>query len=460
MTRFEWTDARVRAALGDAGAEATQGLVFGRIWTDSRSILPGDLFVALQGERMDGHDFLEEAAQGGASAAVVSESGVAGKLPFYRVTDTLIALGELAHSRRRELPATVVGITGSVGKTAVKNFLTGALEESYRVHSTSKNLNNRIGVPFTLLSTPEDAEFAVVEMGTSEPGEIRALTAIAAPDASIVTSVGEAHLEGLGSLEGVMEEKLDLIRGTKPGGPVVVGDAPECLPRRAAELRSEVRVAGLSPRADRSSRGELLELDAEGCYRFRLGETEGRIRLPGKHGVRNAVLAITMAECLGVDRESAMRGVSKVAPASLRGEFRKIGNLTLILDCYNSNPQSLRAALHLLSDLPGEGGKVAVIGSMLELGPDEQLLHEELLAEAVALDFDLTVGVGLFARVAEARNGRVILASTPEEAWERLRPRLTGSETVLLKGSRGIALERLIPRFEHDFGSAADRGGE
>ncbi len=467
MSPFRWSVDQVTEALGVAPTTPLREDGFTGISTDTRSLTPGDLFVALEGERFDGHAFLDAAAAAGARGAVIRKDApmeeVAG-LPLFPVEDTLTALGALARRRRFALPARVVGITGSSGKTAVKELVTAALAGSYRTHATAENLNNRIGVPLTLLSAPEDAEFVVVEMGTSEPGEIAALAAIGVPDAAMVTTVSEAHLEGLGSLHGVLEEKLDLLRGMRNGGPSVVGDEPEELPLRARELRGDVRVAGLSLRADRGSRGELLEMDPQGRFHFRLDGEEHLAPLSGRHGVVNTLLALTLADALGVGRKAAMEGMAAVKPAKLRGEFRRVGGMTLLLDCYNANPQSTRAALDLLAHLPVEGGKVAILGSMLELGPEGDVLHEELLGEALALPIDTLVVTGAFARAAagvavpEGR-ARLVPADTPEEGFEALRPLLTGGETILLKGSRGVALERLIPLFESMIEATPARDG-
>ncbi len=478
---FVWTDARVRDAL-DLPSELTrEGVAFTEISTDTRTLTRGALFVALEGERFDGHLFLEEAAARGARGMVVSKFRVpggdvgsateAGEGPVrYRVEDTLTALGQLARHRRRTLGRTVVGITGSSGKTSVKELVSAALGHSRRVHATRANRNNRVGVPLTLLEAEEETDLWVVELGTSEPGEIGLLTRIAEPDAGVVTTVSEAHLTGLGSLEGVLQEKLDLVRGTASDGPVVVGDRPEILPRRARELREEVHVCGLTDRADPELRGELLEADGEGRYAVRWGGGVWRPAMPGRHGVENFVLALSTARCLGIDDlEGAARAAEQVPPGPLRGEVERLGRLTLLLDCYNANPQSVRAAVDLLLDLPAAGGKVAVLGSMLELGDRASSLHREVLGEVVRRPLDLVVAVGDFAVAAEAlatethspgseRIAQVLSVPGAGDAYERLRPHLSGSETVLLKASRGVALETLVARFRADFGTSTAAG--
>lgn len=459
MGAFRWTDRRVREALGLPLENAREGLRFRAVSTDTRTLRPGDLFVALRGPNHDGHDHLEGAAAAGAEGAVVSRApdGPA-PLELYRVEDTLVALGALARYRRRALRASVVGVTGSSGKTTAKELLKGALSTTLRVHATPGNLNNRVGLPLTLLAAPDDCEVVVAEMGTNEPGEIRTLTEIAEPDVGLLTTVGEAHLEKLGSVEGVMEEKLDLLRGLAPGAASVVGDEPPGLPERARALRASVRVAGFSHRADPAWRGRLLDADEAGRWRVQTPGGTFRCGLPGAHGAVNALLALAVADLLGVPRSEALRGVAEVGPGALRGETRRAGSLTLLLDCYNANPQSTRAALALLADLPARAGRVAVLGSMLELGERSPAFHREILAEALHLPLRAVVAVGAFAEAAarippaEAGGPELLSGVTPEEAYEVLRPTLRGGETVLLKGSRGVALERLLPRFEADFG--------
>jgi UDP-N-acetylmuramoyl-tripeptide--D-alanyl-D-alanine ligase len=459
---FRWDDRRVRQALGLPPDPAREGLSFRRISTDTRTLEAGDLFVALRGPNHDGHDHLGEAAARGAAGAVVSAVPEgAPSMALYRVEDTLAALGALGRYRRRALGgASVVGITGSSGKTTAKELLKGALGSSLRVHATEGNLNNRVGLPLTLLAAPDDCQVVVAEMGTNEPGEIRILTALSEPDVGVITTVAEAHLEKLGSLEGVMEEKLDLLRGLPAGGTAVVGDEPPGLAERARELGHPVRVSGLSAGADAAWRGVLLDADEAGRWHVRIPSGSFRCGLPGAHGVRNALLALAVADLLGVPSPEALRGVASVGPTSLRGEIRRIGPLAFLIDCYNANPQSTRAALALLTDLPARGGHVAVLGSMLELGSRSADLHRELLSEALRLPLRAVVAVGEFARAAAdlppAEPGRpeLLAAPSPDEAYEALRPRLRGGETLLLKGSRGVRLERLLPRFEADFGDA------
>jgi len=496
-TAFPWTHRMVREALGEASGGAGSGgagsggagdgRAFAGVSTDTRTLREGDLFVALRGPSFDGHAFLDAAASAGAAGAVVERGAVPSPAALvedfllYEVTDTLEALGALARYRRRALKVPVMAITGSSGKTTAKDLLTSVLATTHSVHATSGNLNNRVGVPLTLLATPEEVDAVVVEVGTSEPGEIAALVRIAEPDHGMLTTVSESHLEGLGDLEGVMEEKLALLRGLQPGGTAVVGDEPSSLPDRTRALSIPTRVAGLSVQADPEWRGELLDVDGEGRWRVRIPAGTFRCGIPGRHGVRNALLALAAGDLLGVPAQRGFAAVERARAPGLRGEFLRLRDLTLVVDCYNANPQSTRAALQLLSDLPAHGGRVAVLGSMLELGPGSEAFHRHLLEWARTLPLRLVVGVGEFAVPAEQireealesgaspgassdsegvpgsdGGAEFVGADTPDRAWTLLRSRLGGGETVLLKASRGVALEQLLPRFQEVFGP---RGG-
>lgn len=465
MEAFVWTDREVRAALGLSLEMAEDDVVYTGVSTDSRALKEGELFVALVGDSFDGHDFVADALGQGAAAAVVSRP-VAGEPEgrLYPVDDTMVALGSLAGHRRSHLPARRVGITGSSGKTGTKDLLRGALEGSVRVHATRGNLNNRIGLPLTILEAPVDTDVLVLEMGTNEPGEIAVLTEIGAPEIGVLTTVGESHLEKLGSFQGVLDEKLDLLRGLPDGGWAVVGDEPSELPDAARTICGNVRVAGWSDRADPELRPREVESDHWGRIRFRWQGEDVTLHIPGRHVAVNALLALAVAEVLEIPAEAAAQGVSGVEPGSLRGEVRAVGGLTLILDCYNANPQSVRASLDLLVGSPLQGARVAFLGTMLELGDRSAALHREILVDALDRRLDVVVATGAFA-LAAAEAGKpsggpeLIATDEPEEAYARLRERLEGDEVILLKGSRGVALEDLVPLLERDFGGEAEESG-
>lgn len=446
---FAWTDAQVRKALALPGREAVE---YTHVSTDTRALQAGALFVALAGPNFDGHDFLDTAAGAGAWGAVVSRDVLAPDgMVLYRVDDTLTALGKLARYRRDHLSARVVGITGSSGKTSTKEFVKAALAGTLRVHATAANLNNRIGLPLTILAAPVDAQVVVVEMGTSEPGEIRALTGIARPDVGVVTTVSESHLDRLVDLDGVFREKLDLIRGLEPGAVPLVGDTPEELPTRARTIRPDVRVAGLGDTADPDFRPHRLTVDAGGRYGFHWQGTPVSLGVAGRHMAANAVLALAVARILDVPTEAAVRGVEGITGGAMRGEERTVGPLALVVDCYNANPQSTRAALDSLAGRAGRGARMAFLGSMLELGERSEALHAEVLEHALSLGLDLVVATGAFARaLPETDHPTLVREADPEAAYQQVLPALRRGGTLLLKASRGVRLERLLPRLASD----------
>jgi UDP-N-acetylmuramoyl-tripeptide--D-alanyl-D-alanine ligase len=450
-----WTDADVRSALG-LSSDTRASTAYTRVSTDSRTIEAGDLYVALVGDRFDGHDFVDECLAKGARGAVVSRP-VSARGTIYQVPDTLVGLGALAAFRRRAVRAPVVAITGSSGKTTTKEFTTAAIGSTKRVHATKGNLNNRVGMPLTLLAAPTDAEAIVLELGTNEPGEIRTLAQIARPDIGVVTTVGEAHLEKLGSFEGVLDEKLDLLRWLADGGRCLVGDDPAVLGIRARGICPDVRVAGWTERADADLRPEAPEADAQGKYSFGWRGHMVSVPTAGRHAAADALLALAIAEMLGVPATAAARGIAGATAQKMRGEVRRVGGLTLIVDCYNANPQSVRAALDVL-DGQVAPRRVAVLGTMLELGTESERLHREVLGAALGRKIDLVVATGAFGQAAEAlgaASANVIAGPDWQTAYPRLRERLAGDEIVLLKASRGIAMEGMLPLFERDFSSKA-----
>ena len=450
-TAFGWSDASVRRALGLSGGDPV--CRYRGVSTDTRTLRHGDVFVALEGPRFDGHEFAPEAVAAGCAAIVARRDPGDLPVPVYRVADTLTALGDLALHRRRHARIPVVGITGSSGKTTVKDLTLGALSSTPHPHGTSANDNNRVGTPLTILSMPDRATSLVLEMGTNEPGEIAELARVARPTVGVVTTVSETHVERLADLSGVMSEKLDLLRAVDRTGIALVGDEPPELAREARRIHPDVAVSGWSDRADSDLRPLDARLRADGTYSFTWMGEPVSMRMPGAHNVYNALLALAVARSLNVAPTHAVAGVSAVAPRALRGEVRTVGDVTLLVDCYNANAAGIEAAIATLAGMHSQGRRVAVLGTMLELGPRSAAIHRETLDAILGADIDRYVVTGAFARAAgDFVDDRLVAVARVNDLARRL-PRLVGrGDTVLLKASRGVRLERVIPNLEAGFG--------
>jgi UDP-N-acetylmuramoyl-tripeptide--D-alanyl-D-alanine ligase len=436
-----WTLDRLADALG-AGPRGPAALT--RISTDTRNVAPGDAFVALKGEKFDAHEFLAQAVEKGAAALVVSDPARAAGLgvPVYVVDDTTAALGRLARHRRRTWGRPVIGVVGTNGKTSTKELLKAALGGTLSVHATTGNYNNLVGVPLTLFAIPDDADVAVIEMGTNQPGEVAALRAIVEPDIVVVTSIAEEHLEGLGDLEGVLREEVSACEGA----PLAV--VPASQPEIADAARPRARRVVSAGLGEGDLRPTAWGIDPDGQGWLQLDGTTVRVPLRGVHNLRNAMLALAVARESGVSVEAAARSISAMPAPPMRVNFEAHGSATVINDAYNSNPGSARVALELLEHAGAGRQRVAVLGTMLELGMQADRLHDEVAQAALAAPLDLVVGVGAFAdalgRVAPGE-GRVASGADPVAAWNAVRSRLAPDAVILLKGSRGVRLERLIP---------------
>jgi UDP-N-acetylmuramoyl-tripeptide--D-alanyl-D-alanine ligase len=453
-----WTEAAVAAALGISARPGDEDRTYPGISTDTRAVRPGELFVALRGEQHDAHAYLRQAREAGAVGAVVDHvpDDAPEDLAYYVVDDTLQALGRLGRARRRVLAPRLVAVAGSNGKTTTKDMLRAVLSPRYRVHATQGNLNNLIGAPITLLRTPDDADVVVAEIGTNSPGELARLAGIVEPDAAVITGISAEHLEGLGDLQGVLREETSVLPWVPRSGVVVVSDDPHMLAERARALHGNVAVAGLTDRADVELRGADVALDEEGRVRFRWAGREVQLALRGRHNARNALVALGIARAWGVPDEAAIDALQALEAPKLRVELHRIGDLTVIADCYNANPASVHAAVDLLASMPRRGGRVLVLGSMLEMGPQSADIHRDVAADIAQHDFDVVVATGDFAEAfgphRDALGPRLLTVHDPLDAWEPLAARLGGEEVVLLKASRSVALERLLPRFEERWG--------
>jgi UDP-N-acetylmuramoyl-tripeptide--D-alanyl-D-alanine ligase len=447
-----WTDATVRQALGwSAGDESVR---YSSISTDTRTLTPGSLFVALAGERFDGHAFLEAARARGARAAVVRRgtSATAG-LHSYEVDDPLQAYGWLARRRRRTCSGPVVAVTGTNGKTSTKELVAAALRTRFATHATRANLNNLVGVPQTILDAPDGTEAMVIEAGASEPGEIARCRAIIEPTIAVITNVGAAHLDGFGSLEGVLREKLELARGVPVA---VVGTAPADLAARGRAVAGRVVTAGVGPAEFAPA---SLDLTADGRPVVTVDGRRFTLGLRGRHQAANAMLAWAVARVLDLDLDRVAAALEGCRVPGGRGELREVGGLGILDDSYNANPASFAATIRLAAELRRGRPLVFVAGTMRELGPDSPALHRDVARQLVELDPDLLAAVGEFGPALEAHRDRLgdrLLVAPDAEAMGRLlAPRLRGNELVVLKASRGVALERLIPFLDARAGATA-----
>ena len=447
-----WTIDRLSDALAGelVGARPLGTARIGAISTDTRTVKSGDCFVALRGETFDAHDFLKEAVDKGAAAFVMHDARRATGLgvPVFVVHDTLRALWSLAGVRRRAWGGSgrpIIAVAGSNGKTTTKELVNGALSTTFEVHATSGNLNNHIGVPLTLLSLADEADLAIVEVGTNHPGEVAALGALVEPTVAIVTSIGEEHLEGLGDMAGVLREEVSICRGAAVA--VTPASQPE-IGVAAQQLAGRVVSAGLDS-GDVTPTSYAMNDDGFGSLTF--GDVTVKLAIPGIHMLRNAMLAVATAEVCGVPRETAARGLASVAPLPMRGVWRTLGRATLINDAYNANPASMREAITLLDALKTGRQRVLVIGSMLELGAHSEAYHREIAERALQSSAGVVAGVGEFTRAFQQLgnvNGRVVVADTADALWPQLAPRLAPDAVVLLTASRGVKLERLVPFIE------------
>ena len=446
MALHAWTSDEVAVALGVSSPTKLQ---FKTVATDTRHPIPDSLFVALRGENFDAHNFLAQAKAQGAAAAVVRRGTPAvDGLPYFEVDDTLTALGQLARARRRMLPegTPVVAITGSSGKTSAKEMIRATLGARYRVHSTLGNFNNLVGVPLTILSAPEDTEALVVEAGASVRGEIAKLRDIIEPTIAVITNIGYAHVEGFGSLERVMTEKLSLLDGVPVA---ILGSVPDAM-WPEARRRTQVIPAALP---GKSSDDALLDrhLDKDGRPRLMLDSGEV-VTLPalGIHQLENAQIALAVAQRAGVEHDAAVRALANVRFPEGRGDLRTIRGMLVIDDTYNANPASMRRAVQTAAWLARRQRRplVVVVGTMLELGAESARLHAEAAREIVKRKPALVAAVGTFARVFETLReelgGRLITAADANALGPKLKSALRGNELILLKASRGVALERVL----------------
>ena len=415
---------------------------------DTRSVLPGDLFFALRGPNHDGHDYAIEALSKGAIGVVV-ERPVAAAEKCLVVEDTLTALQALASYARRSWGGHLIGVTGSAGKTTTKDLIAAFLATRFSVGSSSGNLNNHVGVPLSILRLPEEATVVVLEMGMNHAGEIRRLCEIAAPNTGVVTNVGYAHVESFRSIEDVALAKRELIEGLLPGGAAVLNaDDP-----RVARFRQfhpwEIVTFGLSP--DAGIRAVNVDIRSDGT-RFEVAGVPFECPLAGRHALENVLAGLAVAHLFDVPLSSLTDAVRALTPGRMRGQQIFHNGITIIDDCYNANPDAVRAMLGVLKAVPA-GRRVAVLGEMLELGVEAENLHRALGRYAAESGVNVLVGVRGLARfmVEEAVRAGMVGDSVHffenvAEAGDFARGLLREGDVALFKGSRGVAMERALER--------------
>ena len=443
MTAFAWTAHLVTEALGlplAAWDHAYTG-----VSTDTRTLKDGELFVALKGEKFDAHDYLSDARLAGVGAVIVREGTPRWPgFDWFEVKDTLVALGQLARLRRAKFPGTVVAVTGTNGKTSTKEMIAAALGVTRKVHKSERNLNNLVGVPLTVLAAPLEAEAMVVECGASVRGELGRMREIVRPDVAVVTNVGAAHVEGFGSLLAVLEEKVSLLKDAKIA---VVGTEPDALPEAARQAAEKVVTAAIDGPADWTA--ESVTMSADGRASFKVRGIKVDLPMRGRHMVANALIALAAADAAGVKLERAAQGIARTSIPGGRAELMEMDGVTVINDSYNSNPGSLRAALDLLGTLRGARRTVVVVGTMRELGAESERLHREAAEAVLAAKPDVVAAVGEFVSAFESlkigTGLEIAVAQDADAIAPKLKDLIRSGDVVLLKASRGVTLEKVIP---------------
>lgn len=435
---------------------------FGEVVTDSSKVKAGSVFVALKGERLDGHRFVAEAVRRGARCVIVHRrpARAVSNAAVIEVPDTLKALADLARYRREKFAPKVVAITGSNGKTTTKEMLAAILEEGSlsgaalhgKVLKTEGNFNNLVGLPLTLLRLRPDHRVAVVELGTNHPGEIERLARIAEPDLAIITSVAPAHLEGLTSVAGVAREKGALYRNVRAGGAIAVNLDDPWVRRLGQRFKGEKITYGKGGNLSAESWQSLGPRGARFVLRAGRARCAVRLHYPGQHNVANAVGAAALARILGVSLAAIRRGLGCARPMALRMQIEKWRGAGIINDAYNANPASIEAAVKTLAEIKGRGERFAVLGDMFELGGQSRRQHLRL-GERIA-QYRLSALYLLGPEATEhVRRGALRGGMAPEKIFvgkdhrdlaRQLRRRIKAGDWLLLKGSRAMAMEKIV----------------
>ena len=419
---------------------------------DSRTIRPGELFFAVKGERLDGHDFVQQALDQGAVAAVVRKDELARyavKTGLLAVSDTLVALQTLGAAVRRLWGKPLIGVTGSTGKTTTKDAIAHVLSSRFRVLKSEGNFNNHFGLPLMLLKLEPEHEAAVIEMGMSHRGEIAALAKIAQPEIGVVTNVAPVHLEFFNSVAEIARAKYELIESLPAGGIAILNADDDYVSQFGRDFHGKVVCYGRHPSADvraeniesRGAAGSVFDIVVNGA------RERASLPLVGIHNIYNALAAVATGLERGLNLSEATRSLGTLAPPDKRGAVVQVGNITIINDCYNSNPTALNAMVETLAAMPAKR-RIVVAGEMLELGPSGEELHRRSGRHMAEKGIEILVGVRGMARqmveAAAAAGMRAEFVATPEEAGEWLVRETHDGDVVLLKASRGVKLERAL----------------
>jgi len=439
------------AEFTGARGEFDQDLVAMGYSIDSRTLSAGDLFIAIAGERFDGHDYVQAALEKGAVAAIVQQGKSAGGDPkrLLHVEDTVNALQSLGAAARRLWGKPLLAVTGSAGKTTTKEILAELLATRFRVMKSSGNLNNHIGLPLQLLKLEAEHDIAVVEMGMNHAGEIRALGKLAHHDLAIVTTVAPVHLEFFGSLREIARAKYEIIETLHPGGVAILNADDDYVCQFGRDFKGTVFSFGIHRAADVRARKIKLNGVEGSTFELVAGSVREPVTLPlvGEHNVYNALGAAAAALDRGVTPSQVATALSGIRPPEKRGQVLEIGGATVINDSYNSNPKALEAMIDTLGSMKAQR-RILVAGEMLELGPTAEDLHRQCGRHAAEKKIDVVIGVrGLAQALAEAACGagtQAQFVETPEQAGEWLTRNLRPGDAVLLKASRGVKLERAL----------------
>lgn len=447
LTLKEITD----LAGGQINNEKFNDLVVSQVSIDTRTIFDGEMYMPIIGEKLDGHLFIDNAFEKGAIATFAQYDEIQDnqERPIVWVNETNKAFVELAKNYRNSLDIKIIGITGSNGKTTTKDLISNILESKFSVKKTFGNLNNEIGVPRTLLSFAKDTNVGVVEMGTDGFGQIEVLSKMASPDISIITNIGDSHLEQLKTKENVASEKLHIIDGLKEDGVFLYNNDDEILKSEFSKITTDKKVLSYGMASDSDYIIKILSADYMGT-KFSVNDKEFTIELLGTHQVYNATVAYIVGELLGVSDEEIQEGLTKKDRTKMRSEMMSCEGFDILNDSYKSNPQSLRSGLETLEMLNGYSRKIAILADMLELGENEAELHSEIGREIDPSKIDYLLLYGPLSKniyneaVTRFPQSRVFHFDTKDKLIDKAKYIVTKNSIVFVKGSRSMKLEDVV----------------